>query len=820
MRQIFTLIVIVLTGFITTAQTKISGTVNDAQGKVLASSTVSLLKAKDSSLIKVALVDKSGQYEFVNVKDGNYLLAASFTGYLKKFSSVFEAKGSDVSVPAFLLQQASKDMNAVVVTAKKPFVETKLDKTIVNVDASPTSAGATAMDMLEKSPGVSVDNDGNISLRGKQGVIVMVDGKPTYLSATDLANMLKNMPASALDQIEIMTNPSSKYDASGNSGIINIRTKKGKNNGFNGSLQLGATSGIFKQDGVTYFTPKSQNSFNFNYKKNKINFFGSYNPNFFRGRGGLMINSKRLDPQNGDLLGYNDQETKFKFGNFNQSLKLGVDWYANKKNVFGVVASGFLFNGHPTPVTIANISDVNRDLESQLITQATNKNRFENFTGNFNWKHTYDSTGKEITADFDYVKYYQLSRQTLSTDIYDGAFQKNGHTELQGRIPANINIYSFKSDYTKPFKNGRVEAGVKASFVKNDNLVDYQNRYNNTGNWLHDDIRSNHFIYEENINAAYVNVNRQIKKWTLQGGLRVENTIAKGNQVTTHITFKRNLTDLFPTAFASFELNKKNTLSLSYGRRINRPNYQDLNPFIFFLDTLSFRKGNPNLKPQYTNNIELTHAFKGKFITTLSYNNTRDVISQIIRLDAKGGGNVRSLMPDNVAKLKNMSVSVTIPVTVAKWWNLNLFSTVYSNHYTGVYDTINIDQAYTSFMVNLTNSFTIAKGFTAEVSGFYRYKSLQELTQTEPIYQMSIGFQKQVMKGKGGLRLNVRDPFAWQHFTGLNEYGYVYMKFRNRFDSRQVTATFTLRFGKQTQQPQRRRNGSSQEEQSRVGGAG
>jgi iron complex outermembrane receptor protein len=819
MRHFFTLFVCALIAFSAIAQTKISGTVNDVQGKALVSSTVSLLKAKDSSLVKVALVDKSGQYEFLNVKDGNYLLAASFTGYAKKFSQVFETKGSDISIPAFSLQQASKDMNNVVVITKRPFVETKLDRTIVNVDASPTSAGASAMDMLEKSPGVSVDNDGNISLRGKQGVIVMVDGKPTYLSATDLANMLKNMPASALDQIEIMTNPSSKYDASGNSGIINIKTKKGKNNGFNGSLQLGATTSIFKQDGSTYSMPKSQNSFNFNYKKNKVNLFGSYNPNFYRGRGGLIFDSKRLDPQNGDLLGYNNTETRFKFGNFNQTLKLGVDYYANKKNVFGVVASGFLFNGHPTPVTIASIFDVNHDLESQLITHATNRNRFENFTGNLNWKHTYDSTGKELTADFDYVKYYQFSRQTLATDIYDGAMQKNGFTELQGRIPANIDIYSFKSDYTKPFKNGRFEAGVKTSYVKNDNLVDYQNRYGSSGNWSHDDIRSNHFVYEENINAAYVNINKQIKKWTLQGGLRLENTIAKGDQVTSHVTFKRNLTDLFPTAFASYELNKKNTFSLSYGRRINRPNYQDLNPFIFFLDTLSFRMGNPNLKPQYTNNIELTHAFKGKFITTLSYNNTKDVISEIIRLDEKGKGNVRVLTPDNVAKLKNMAVSITVPVTVVKWWNVSFFSTVYNNHYTGVYDTINIDLSYTSFMMNLTNSFTIAKGFSAELSGFYRYKSLQELTQLNSIYQMSIGLQKQIMKGKGALRLNIRDPFGWQVYSGLNKYGYVDMHFKNTFDSRQVTATFTYRFGKQQQQ-QRRRTGSSQDEQSRVGGAG
>jgi iron complex outermembrane receptor protein len=819
MRQIFILSVLVFSGLAALAQTtsKISGTITDEQGKVLTSTSVSLLKAKDSSLVKVAVSDKSGLYEFIDIQEGSYLVSASSVGYTKRFSSHFEVKGNNVSVPSLSLRETSKDLTNVTVTAKKPFVETKLDKTVVNVEASPTSAGATAMEILEKSPGVSVDNDGNISLRGKQGVIIMVDGKPTYLSATDLANMLKNMPASALDQIEIMTNPSSKYDASGNSGIINIKTKKGKNNGFNGNVMIGATSSIYELDGKTYFMPKSQNSFNFNYRKNKVNLFGNYNPNFFRGRNTLDFNSKQIDPTDGVLKGYTDQQTRFKFGNFNQTLKLGLDWYADKKNIFGVVASGFVFNGNPRPTTISDDKDVNGQLRSRLISYADNDISFKNFTGNLNFKHSFDSTGKEITADFDYVTYSTLSEQNLATDIYNGSLQLIGNTALRGDIPANINIYSLNSDYTKPIKNGRIEAGVKTSVVRNDNLVDYEIKKGS--DWTKDDVRSNHFIYEENINAAYVNVNKQIKKWTLQGGLRVENTVANGDQVTSKATFKRDTTNFFPTAFVSYALNQKNTFTLSYGRRIQRPNYQDLNPFIFFLDTLSFRQGNPNLRPQYTHNVELSHAFMGKFITTLSYNNTDDVISQIIKPKEGTDGKIRFLTPDNVANFKNMAVSITAPIPVVKWWNMNLFTTVFNNHYTGVYNTVDIDVRFTSFMVNVTNSFTITKGFTAELSGFYRHRSIEQLTKVEPLYQMSIGLQKQVMKGKGTVRLNVRDPFAWQNFEGVNQYGYVDMHFKNHPDVRQVTATFSVRFGKQTQQQQRRR-GSSQEEQSRVGGAG
>jgi iron complex outermembrane receptor protein len=823
MRQIFTLLVLfAMAGFDAKAQTtgRISGTVQDEQGKSLTAATVSLLKARDSALVKIAVSDKSGLYEFINVREGEYLLSFSSIGFKKTYSGHFEVKGSDVQVPAMALRQNSGNLGNVTVTATKPFVETKLDRTIVNVDASPTSAGATALEILEKSPGIMVNNDGVISLRGKQGVIVMIDGKPTYLSPSDLANLLKNLPASALDQIEIMTNPSSKYDASGNSGIINIKTKKGKNDGFNGSFMVGASTSIFSMGGNLYMMPKSQNSFNFNYRKGKLNFFGNYNPNFFRGRNVMDINSKQIDSYDGSLKGYTDQQTRFKFGNFNQTLKLGLDWYADKKNIFGVVVSGFVFNGHPTPVTVADMKDLNRQLEARLVTHAKNNIDFKNFTGNLNWKHSFDSTGKEITADFDYVRYSTLTKMGLTTDIYDGSLAYLNSSSLRGNIPSDINIYSFKTDYTKPFKNGRFEAGLKTSMVKNDNLVGYENKYG-SGEWIEDKVRSNHFIYQENINAAYVNLNRQFGKWTFQGGLRLENTISKGNQITLKTKFNRDTTNLFPTAFISYTLNKKNTLSLSYGRRINRPNYQDLNPFIFFLDTLSYRQGNIYLRPQYTHNLELTHAFQGKFITTLSYNNTDDVISQIIKPKEGSGGKIRFLTPDNVAKLRNMALSITTPIPVTKWWNINFFGTVFNNHYTGVYDTINIDLAYTSFMANLTNTFTIKKGFTAELSGFYRHRSVEQLTKMEPIYQMSIGLQKQVLKGKGTVRLNVRDPFAWQKFEGLNDYGYVYMHFKSRPDIRQVTATFTLRFGKATQQQQpRRRSGSSQDEQNRVGGAG
>ncbi|MBC7949374.1 MAG: TonB-dependent receptor [Chitinophagaceae bacterium] len=797
---------------------RITGTIQDGGSKSLPSATITLLKAKDSSSVKFSVANKSGDYEFVDIREGKYLVSVTSVGYDRIFSASFEISAAqpEVNLGVLKMTESAKGLGGVTVTAKRPFIETKIDKTIVNVEASPTSAGATALEVLEKSPGISVDNDGNISLRGKAGVIVMMDGKPTYLSAGDLANLLKNTPASALDQIEIMTNPSARYDASGNSGVINIKTKKGRAGGFNGSIMVGLTTSFFETpEGTFYVIPKSQNSFTFNYRKNKINLFGNYNPNAFRGRNRLEIFRNVLD-QNKNIVGVNEVETRFKFGNNNHTVKLGMDYFANKKSTFGVVVSGFTFSGHPTPQTETNRYDANGNLFSTMISATDNRIKFRNLTTNLNFRHVFDTTGRELGVDFDYIAYDNVSNMLLETSFFNGSGQPNGsQLQLRGHLPSKINIYSFKSDYTHPLKNGRIEAGVKSSFVKNDNVVEYV-RWDGA-KWV-GDSRSNHFIYDENINAAYLNGNTQVKKWSFQAGLRLENTIAKGYQVTNDSTFKRNFTNLFPSAFVSYALNKTNQLTVSYSRRITRPNYQDLNPFIYFLDSLSYRKGNPFLLPQFTHNIELSHSFKSKLITTLNYNTTKAVISQILKPD----GDLVFLTADNVSKFRNIGIAITAPLPLTKWWNLNLFTNIYNNKYDFFYNGQQMYVSFTSFMVNMTQMFTFKKGLTAEISGFYRAKGVEQLSINEPMYVVSFGGQKQVMKGKGTVRLNLRDPFWIQRYRGSTKYDIVDTRVQNRWDNRQVTATFTYRFGKSTQQnqPPRRRNSASQDEQNRVGSGG
>jgi hypothetical protein len=800
---------------------KISGSVKDESGKSIEAATVMLNRAKDGGLVKVTVSDKQGSFDFEKLTEGSYTINISAVGFAKYKSEPIELKSTGtVNLPAMELKTAGAALAEVTVTGKKPLIENKIDRTVVNVEAAPTNAGATALEVLEKSPGVSVNNDGLISLKGKQGVIVMMDGKPTYLSPADLANVLRNLPASALDQIEIMPNPPARFDASGNSGVINIKTKKSRNDGFNGSITVGGTVSLYKRAN-SYLAPlKQTTSVNLNYRKNKINLFGNFNYNYREGRSDLEL-TRRFYDKAGPLNSTSTSITEFNGLNNNYTLKLGLDYYANKKNVFGIVLNGFGLWGYPRPVSNQVISRPDGTVESVLKSVTGNKLEFLNYSANINYKHSFDSAGREITVDMDYVGYSNTSNSLLATDVFDGNGNKQGALMLRGNIPSIINIYSIKSDYVHPLKkNMRLEAGIKSSYVSNDNEVDYQRDAN--GTWVKDS-RSNHFIYKENINAAYVSVNKKWKKWGAQVGLRMENTIAKGEQVTNDSTFERNYTNLFPTSYLTYDVSKSHSVTLSYGRRIERPNYQDLNPFTWFLDSLTFRQGNPYVLPQFAHNIELRHAFKGQFTTTLNYTVTNDVISQILRQNTEK--RTTFLTVDNVAKFRNIGIAINAPVKPAKWWNSNIFLNVFNNRFTGNYfnsftgknDPIDLD--YTSFMINVTNTFTFKKGWSAELSGFYRAKGVEQLNISQPMYFLNLGAQKQVLKGKGTLRMNLRDPFHWQQFRGSTRYSDIDMRVQNRWDNRNITVTFSYRFGKNTVAQARRRSSGANEEQNRVGGA-
>lgn len=815
MRKNITLLTVLFTtlslfSFAQKNEGKINGSVIDGNTTIIESATITLLNAKDSSIAKISASDKAGHFSFDNIANGKYLVSISAVAHQPAYSEVVEINdnSSAVTLKTIRLVPQSKSLGTVTVTAKKPLIEQKPGMTVVNVEASPTNTGLNALELLEKSPGVSVDNDGNISLKGKNGVLILIDGKPTYMSPADLAAFLKNMQSSNLEQIEIMTNPPAKYDAAGNSGIINIKTKKGNMKGMNGTANLGYSQGYYGS---------YNGGANLNYRNNKLNLFGGFNGGTYQGYNKLSIDRRFYESDKVTLAGTGDQFTQTHFRGKYQSAKLGLDYYFSKKDVAGFVVNGNFGNHKQDPNSNSNVRGETGDILYKLISQGNNLFLNTNISANGNYKHTFDSTGHEVSADVDYVYYNNRNNSNLNTQSFDANNIKNGNpVYLAGHIPSNINIYSAKLDYVHPFKNGlKVESGLKTSLVHTNNQVEY---LRNSGNGWSLDDRSNHFIYDENINAAYAIVSKKIKKFELTAGLRLENTVSKGHQIKNDSSVNRNYTNLFPNAGIAFSASDKNQLNLSYSRRITRPNYEDLNPFVYFLDSLTYGQGNPYLKPQFTNNIELSHTYNRFLTTTINYTQTTDIITQLLKQDTEKKTTYQTM--DNFSSMKQFGLAVSANMPVKKWWNVNLYANVFNNHYNGIYQKDPIDISITSFTSNMTNSFTMGKGWSAEVSGWYRSKGAEGLLIINDMGAVNSAISKQLFKKKGTLKMGIRDIFYTQHFSGYAKYSDVDVTLAGKRDSRQFNVSFTYRFGKTNIPGERRKTGGANDEQSRVKSGG
>jgi len=790
---------------------KISGVIKDGGNqKIIDAASISLFNAQDTSLIKTSVTDKEGNFSFENIKKGNYLVVANSVGHSKVYSQplLISDINQTVNAGVLQLQPVSKNMDAVVVTAKKQFVERKIDKLILNPEALISNTGTTALEVLEKAPGVTVDKDGNISLKGKQGVVVMLDGKPSYMTPADLANYLRSMASSTIDQIEIMTNPSAKYDASGNSGIINIKTKKNKQKGFNGNASIAYGQGSYA---------KTNNSINLNYRKNKVNLFSTISGNYREDYQELDI-KRNYKNDDGSLKAIFEQNSFQKKYRNSYNAKLGMDYYASKNTTLGIVLTGY-YNPNSDRNTNTSYLKSNAGVTDSIVTAlGEEEGIWKNGGVNFNFRRSLDSAGREITADFDYINYVSDRDQLFTNSSYQPDWTKKSSDQLIGSLPSDIKIYSAKVDYVHPFKKGlKMEAGLKYSYVNTDNTAGYFNLVN--GVQLVDYEKTNQFTYKENINAGYINFSRTVKKWGFQTGLRVENTVYEGNQFGNpqrpDSSFKRSYTSAFPTAYISYEANKKNQLGLSFGRRINRPDYEDLNPFLFFLDKYTYGSGNPFLKPMFSNTMEASHTYNQWLTTTLNYSHTKDIFSETF--EEKGFATI--LRQGNYGKMNNASLSLNAQLKPAKWWSMMVYTEGRYQQFKGTLYGDIVDVDATTYLINLNNQFTFKKGWSAEVSGFYRTKGIEGQIEIKAMGQLNAGVQKQVLKKKATVKLAVRDIFLTMVPQGDIKFQNTEAYFKNYRDSRVATLSFNYRFGKPIKGIKSRKTGGAGEEQNRIKGA-
>ncbi len=794
---------------------KIAGHIIDGNQKTIESATVALLKAKDSSIAKMSSASKEGNFEFEGIAPGNYMVLISAVGHAKAYSAVFEVNAvrNNVTVPTMELVPVSKELAGVTVTGRRPLVEQKIDRMVVNVDAAVSNVGATAMEVLEKSPGITVDKDGNISLKGKQGVQVYIDGKPSYLSGADLVNLLQNMTATQLDQIEIMTNPPAKFDAAGNSGIINIKTKKNKARGFNGSATAGYSQGVYW---------RTNESLNLNYRNGNYNAFFNYNFNKFNGFQQLNIHRTFTTTDGHTVTALFDQSAFMPRSNSSNNLKFGMDFFLNKKATLGFVSTGFINPEDQKNFNTSYLRNAGGSTDSIVSSTSRIQDTWKNGTINLNFRYQFDSTGRELTADADYSKYSSHQDQGFTNASYNPDWTKRGETFLISNLPVDLDIYSIKADYTHPLKKGaKLEAGVKSSYVNTDNAANYFNVINNVNQV--DYTKTNRFKYNENINAAYLNYNAQFKKIGIQAGLRFENTNYMGHQFgnaqtpNSDSSFNRTYNNLFPTVFISYAANKNNQFGLSVGRRIDRPAYQDLNPFLFFIDNYTYQAGNPFLQPQYSDNIELSHTFKGVLTTTLNYSKTLNFFTETFK--QKDFATI--VTQGNIGARQNAGISINAQINFAKWWSAQWYTNFNYSSFKGMLYGEELNVSGTNLLLNVNNQFQLGKGWAAELSGFYRTKGLEGQIIIEGLGQASAGLSKQVLKGKGSVRLNIRDILYTNKVTGTIKFQETTANFQNSRDSRVAGISFTYRFGKPLKGPQNnRKKGGADEEQNRVKAGG
>jgi iron complex outermembrane receptor protein len=814
MRKILTALVILLTAFSSASLAqgktgKIAGTVIDGNTKTIESASIHLLRAKDSAVVKMSVADKTGKYEFDGIAEGSYLVSITAVGHSKGYSETFEITGSNqlVTLKTIELVPQAKALGGVTVNATKPLVEQKIDRMVVNVDAAVTNVGATALEVLEKSPGVTVDKDGNISLKGKQSVQVFIDGKPAYLSGAELVNMLSNMNANQLEQIELMTNPPARYDAAGNSGIINLKTKKSKQVGFNGSATAGYSQGKYW---------KTNESLNMNYRKNKVNAFMNYSFNRNKSSQELIIHRTFLRPDQ-TVNAIFDQRTFMPRFRNNNNLKLGMDYFLSKKTTLGFVASGSITSGWEKNYNTAYLKNDVNALDSIVYATNTTDQEWKNGSLNLNLRHIFDSTGRELTADADYSRYASKSNQAFTNTSYTPDWTKKTQTDLLGILPVGVTIYSAKVDYSHPMKSGwKAEAGLKSSYVSTDNEAEYYTKEANA--WEPDYSKTNQFVYKENINAGYLNLNRQFKKWGVQTGLRFENTNYKGHQLGNpqkpDSSFKKSYNSFFPTVYLTYKANEKNQFGINLGRRIDRPSYQSLNPFLYYLDNYTYEAGNPFIRPQFTWNAEVSHTYKGFLTTTINYSRTTDFMTETFE---QFGDNITIVRDGNIGVRQTAGIAISAQVKPAKWWNASLFGNYNYNQFKGeLYkEYVNIEASNVLFNVN--NQFKFNKGWSAELSGFYRTKGVEGQIIIQPMGQMSAGVSKVILKGKGTIRLNVRDILYTNRAKGRIDFQQTKARFENNRDTRVAGIAFTWRFGKPIKAAQNnRKTGGADEEQNRI----
>lgn len=808
MKKIITLLFLCFLSILSVkAQTtgQINGKVIDEKHTAVMYGAVSLIRAIDSVQVKSAITTEKGEFKFLNLAEGTYFIAVEWMGYQKNLNGPFKISTENqlLSIPKIFILPATKQLNTVSIVGQKPLIERKNNVLIMNVANSTLAAGSTALEILSKAPGVSIDHDGNISLRGKPDVNVMIDGKLTHLPATQLANLLRTTDGNSVQTIEFMTNPSSKYDAAGTGGLINIKLKKNTNYGTNGTLTAGGGYG-------NYY--KSSAGVSLNQRNKNINLFGNYN--FSNTKAYEDLDIKRSTSSSNDRT-YFDQQGRDISLRKNNSYKAGMDYYLGDKNIIGFVMSGYINHLDANNHINTLISSRPGVVDSSVTATNLGKGKYTSQTYNLNYKAVLDTSGQELNADIEYSHFNNKNSITYTNEFYNAGDQlAKAPFIFRNGTPTRVKILAGKVDYTYPFNpKMKLETGLKSSYVTTDN--DFRSENFNGTNWVDDFTQTNRFTYKERVNVAYTNLHKEFKSTTVQLGLRAELTNSEGNSVTLQNVVKRNYLDLFPSLTIQQSLSTAHEIGFSYSSRINRPDYQSLNPFIYFADLYTFSKGNPQLKPEYANSFELSYGYKKTTNITFGYIHTKDVMTTTLLMDTIK--KTLLIYEQNLASRSTVSMNLNRPVVITNWWATNNDATLYYSRFSSpnLLDAP-FKNGKLTFMMNTTQTFTLNGTMNAELSANYQSAQVFGTYAARPIYGVDLGISKSFADKKAAIKLSASDLFNTRKIRVKSAIPFQDYNLSQKQESRIFRLTFSYNFGSSGVKAVRERSNSSEAEQNRV----
>ena len=768
----------------------------------MTNANILLLHAKDSSLVKGFVTSKEGQFSFEKIPAGDYLIACSFTGFKQIYSSIIAAKENEIiEVPGLKLIKKETALKAVTVITRKPLFEQKTDRMVINVAASITSAGSTALDVLERSPGIVVDRQNNsIAINGKNGVFVMINGKISHMPIEGVMQMLASMSSDNIERIELITTPPANFDAEGNAGYINIVLKSNNQYGTNGSYSV---TGGYSNGEI------SNGSVNFNHRKNKINLYGDYS-----------FTRRHMQQQFSFYHAINDQGKLIE--NFSNSLRdpverthsatVGLDVDLSKKTIVGGLFSVYdrkwTMDAENTGTLLTN-----QHLDTTVYTSNKELHTLFDYTANLNIHHDYKE-GERLSVNFDYIYYRDRNPVSYVNSYYNGNNNFLYEQQVKSSKLTPISFWIAMADYTRKLgKKTVIEAGIKGTLSKFNNNVQIE-RLEQTG-WTKDGLLSNEYQLNEDITAAYSSFNFLLSdKISMKMGLRYEYTNSNlGSSVAKNIV-DRHYGNLFPSFFLTYKVNEEHSGNFSYSRRITRPTFNDMAPFVIFIDPNTYFSGNPALQPSITDAVNLAYSYK-RTILTFSYSYEASPITNFSpKVDPQT--HKETLAAENQDNRNTFSISLSLPIDITKWWSMQNNIAGISQQLNGIYNQERIQLKQKNFSVNSTQSFKLPKDYSVVLSGFYYSAGLFGIYKSNPFGSLDLGLQKKWARSSFRFNgANILNTLIFKPEINLPDKNLVTTA-RLQFSYPGFRLTYTHNFGNAKVKQSRSRITGAEEEKNRV----